>query len=143
MIEGWAVYSEKMMLESGWGAEDAAELELIHGKWLLRVVTNTLIDYGIQVLGWSEQEVLQLIRSQAFQSETEARGKWRRASLSQVQLTSYFAGYSAIYDYRSRLKKELGNRFDLKQFHQHFLSYGNAPVGVIESLMKTTDAAKP
>ena len=142
MVEGWAVYSEKMMLEAGWGGHEP-EMELIHGKWLLRVTTNTILDYGIHVLDWSEQQVLDLIRVDAFQSETEARGKWRRATLSQVQLTSYFAGYSAIYDYRERLKKQLGNHFDLKQFHEHFLSYGSAPVAVIESLMKPADAAKP
>ncbi len=173
MVEGWAVYSEKMMLEAGWGgpsrpqekcnsssdcgAADPSppahislrentvsatepEMELIHSKWLLRVTTNTILDYGIHVLGWGEQQVLDLIRNEAFQSETEARGKWRRATLSQVQLTSYFAGYSAIYDYRERLKKQLGDRFDLKQFHEHFLSYGSAPVAVIESLMKPEDA---
>lgn len=139
MVEGWAVYSEKMMLEAGWGGHEP-EMELIHSKWLLRVTTNTLLDYGIHVLNWDEQKVLDLIRVDAFQSETEARGKWRRATLSQVQLTSYFAGYSAIYDYRENLKKKLGDRFDLKQFHEHFLSYGSAPVAVIESLMKPEDA---
>ena len=142
MVEGWAVYSEKMMLEAGWGGHEP-EMELIHSKWLLRVTTNTILDYGIHVLNWSEQQVLDLIRNEAFQSETEARGKWRRATLSQVQLTSYFAGYSAIYDYRERLKKQLGTRFDLKQFHEHFLSYGSAPVAVIESLMQPEDAAIP
>jgi uncharacterized protein (DUF885 family) len=141
MVEGWAVYAEKMMLEAGWGGS-APELELIHGKWLLRVTSNTIIDYGIHVLDWSEQQVLDLIRNEAFQSETEARGKWRRATLSQVQLTSYFAGYSAIYDYRARLKKALGEGFDLKRFHEAFLSYGSAPVAVIESLMKPEDAAR-
>ena len=129
------------MLEAGWGGHEP-EMELIHGKWLLRVTTNTILDYGIHVLNWSEQQVLDLIRNEAFQSETEARGKWRRATLSQVQLTSYFAGYSAIYDYRERLKKQLGARFGLKQFHEHFLSYGSAPVVVIESLMQPEDAAK-
>jgi len=141
MIEGWAVYSEKMMLEAGWGGFEP-EMELIHSKWLLRVTTNTIIDYGIQVLGWSEQQVLDLIRNEAFQSETEARGKWRRATLSQVQLTSYFAGYSAIYDYRERLKVQLGQRFDLKQFHERFLSFGNAPVAVIESLMRPEEVTR-
>ena len=153
MVEGWAVYSEKMMLESGWGLGTpvaagttpgtSPEMELIHSKWLLRVTTNTILDYGMQVLGWDEARVLDLIRREAFQSETEARGKWRRATLSQVQHTSYFAGYSAIYDYRERLKQELGPRFDLKRFHERFLSFGSAPVAVIESLMRPEDAARP
>jgi len=141
MVEGWAMYSEQVMLEAGWGGHEP-EMELIHDKWMLRVATNTLLDYGIHVLGWDEKQVLDLIRNEAFQSETEARGKWRRATLSQVQLTSYFAGYSAIVDYRERLKKQLGNRFDLKRFHEHFLSYGSAPVAVIESLMQAEDATR-
>lgn len=139
MIEGWAVYSERMMLESGWDA--SPEMELMYSKWLLRVVCNTLLDYGVHVLGMSEADALKLLRDEAFQSETEARGKWRRVQLSSVQLTFYFAGFSAIYDYRERLKAELGSRFDLKRFHEKFLSYGSAPVSTIESLMKPADAA--
>jgi uncharacterized protein (DUF885 family) len=52
-----------------------------------------------------------------------------------VQLTSYFAGYSAIYDFRERLKKEQAGHFDLERFHEQFLSYGSAPVKVIEDMM--------
>src|SRR5690625_7755772 len=43
MIEGWAVYSEHVMLEAGWG-DHAPELLLMHGKWLLREVHNTIHD---------------------------------------------------------------------------------------------------
>jgi uncharacterized protein (DUF885 family) len=56
-------------------------------------------------------------------------------TLTSVQLTSYFAGYSAIVDLREQLKRELGDAFDLKRFHEQFLSYGNAPVRVIRELM--------
>lgn len=141
MIEGWAVYSERMMLESGWGGHEP-EMELMYSKWALRVVCNTILDYGVHVLGMSEDEAMQLLMHDAFQSETEAKSKWRRVQLSSVQLTFYFAGFSAIYDYRERLKAELGPRFDLKKFHEQFLSYGSAPVSVIESLMKPGDAAR-
>jgi len=63
------------------------------------------------------------------------REKWRRVTLTSVQLTSYFAGYSAIYDFRERLKKQHPGQFDLKRFHEQFLSYGSAPVRVIEEMM--------
>src|SRR3546814_5410565 len=88
----------------------------------------------------SQADAMELLTREAFQSETEAKGKWRRVQLSSVQLTFYFAGFSAIYDYRQRLKDELGPRFDLKKFHEKFLSYGSAPVSVIEYLMKPEDA---
>jgi uncharacterized protein (DUF885 family) len=134
MVEGWAVYGERMMLESGFG-DDTAEQWLIYSKWNLRSVCNTILDYGVHVLGMTESEARQLLVHDAFQSDQEAREKWRRVSLSSVQLTSYFAGYSAIYDFRERLKQEQGAAFDLKRFHEQFLSYGSAPVSIIEQLM--------
>jgi uncharacterized protein (DUF885 family) len=134
MVEGWAVYGERMMLESGYG-DDTAEEWLMYSKWNLRSVCNTILDYGVHVLGMSEADAKELLIHQAFQSDEEVREKWRRVTLSSVQLTSYFAGYSAIYDLRERLKREQGAQFDLKRFHEKFLSYGSAPVQVIEEMM--------
>jgi len=134
MIEGWAVYSERMMLEEGWGDQEP-ELWLMYNKWNLRVVVNTILDYSIQVLGITEQDGLNLLMNEAFQERTEAEGKWRRATLTQVQLTSYYNGYAEIYAFREELKQKLGERFNLKDFHNQFLSYGNAPVPVIRELM--------
>ena len=65
----------------------------------------------------------------------EAEGKWKRVSLTQVQLCSYFTGYSEIYDFREELKKNEGKSFNLKNFHEKFLSYGSAPVKYIKELM--------
>jgi uncharacterized protein (DUF885 family) len=134
MVEGWAVYAERMMLESGWG-ENAPEMWLMYGKWNLRVVCNTILDYGLHVLGMDEPAAMALLTREAFQSQTEAVGKWRRARLSAVQLTSYFAGYAEIRDFREQLQREQGERFDLRRFHEQFLSYGSAPVGMIRQLM--------
>ena len=134
MIEGWAVYSERMMLEQGYGKNEP-EMWLMYSKWNLRVVANAIIDYGIQVQGWSKQEVIDILVNQAFQENTEATQKWRRATLSQVQLTSYYSGYAEIYEFRESLKLKMGDEFDLKSFHNKFLSYGNAPVPLIKRLM--------
>jgi len=135
MIEGWAVYTERMMLESGYG-DDKAEIWLIYSKWNLRSVCNTILDYGVHVQGMSETEALDLLVRQAFQTPQEAADKWKRVQRTSVQLTSYFSGYAAIYDLRERLKRERGDTFDLKRFHEQFLSYGNAPVAVISDLME-------
>jgi uncharacterized protein (DUF885 family) len=136
MIEGWAVYTERMMLESGYG-DSKAEAWLIYSKWNLRAVCNTILDYGVHALQMSEADALDLLTRQAFQTRQEAEDKWRRVTRTSVQLTSYFSGYAAILDLRERLKRERGDRFDLKQFHEQFLSYGNAPVRVIRDLMST------
>ncbi len=134
MIEGWAVYSERMMLEEGWGNYEP-ELWLMHGKWLLRVVHNAILDYEVQVLGAERDEIVTMLQEEAFQEVSEATQKWRRATLSQVQLTSYYAGYAEIYELREQMKAALGEDFNLRDWHNEFLSYGSAPVSVIGELM--------
>ena len=142
MVEGWAVFGERMMLESGYGG-NAPEMWLMWGKWNLRSVTNTILDYSVHVLGMTEAQALDLLQRQAFQTEREAREKWRRVQLSSVQLTSYFSGYSDIMELRERRRQALGKDFSVKAFNEQFLSYGSAPVSVIAELMSQPAAAAP
>lgn len=135
MVEGWAVYGERMMLESGYGG-NAPEMWLMYSKWNLRSVTNTILDYSVHVNGMGREAAIDLLTRQAFQTRQEADEKWRRVTLSSVQLTSYFSGYHQIMELRERRKQQLGERFNLKQFHDQFLSYGNAPVKMIAELMQ-------
>ncbi|MEQ8909761.1 MAG: DUF885 domain-containing protein [Vicingaceae bacterium] len=134
MVEGWAVYTERMMLEAGYGGE-ALEMGLMYYKWNLRTVCNTILDYGIHVNNFTEEDAMQLLMKEAFQEKSEAVGKWRRARLSQVQLCSYFTGFYEIMQLRDELKLKMGDNFDLKKFHEKFLSYGSAPVKYIRKLM--------
>nr|WP_237060050.1 DUF885 domain-containing protein [Microbulbifer sediminum] len=134
MIEGWAVYTERMMLDAGY-RDFSPELWMMYYKWNLRTVINTILDYEIQVKGIDQERAMDLLARQGFQQKAEAMGKWRRATLSQVQLTSYFAGYADILALREEMEEKLGDDFDLKEFHEKFLSYGNAPVPVIRELM--------
>lgn len=133
MIEGWAVYTERMMLESGYKNSD--EMWLMYYKWNLRTVCNTILDNSLHTRNMTKEEGLHLLTKEAFQQNAEAEGKWKRATLSQVQLCSYFTGYTEIYAFREELKKKQGDKFDLKQFHEKFLSYGSAPVKYIKELM--------
>ena len=135
MVEGWAVYGERVMIESGYGAHvgEGAEMLLMWGKWHLRSVTNTILDYSVHVLGMDEQGALDLLTRQAFQTAREAQEKWRRVQLTSVQLTSYFSGYSEIVALREQLQARPG--FHLKAFHERFLSYGSAPVRLIAAEM--------
>lgn len=134
MIEGWAVYAERMMLESGYGG-NSDEIWLMWDKWNMRVTLNTILDHQVQAENASEAQVVQLLMRDGFQEEAEARNKWRRATLSQVQLSSYFTGYSEIMALRDEVKQKQGNSFDLKNFNEQFLSYGSAPVKYIRQMM--------
>lgn len=135
MIEGWAVYGERMMLESGYG-DNAPEMWLMYSKWNLRSVTNTILDYSVHTLGMTREQAIDLLVNQAFQTPSEAEEKWHRVQVSSVQLTSYFSGYSEIMELREQRKQALGARFSLKEFHDQFLGYGSAPVRVIKELMQ-------
>jgi uncharacterized protein (DUF885 family) len=142
MIEGWAVYTERMMLENGYGADPSTgsgqasdEMWLMYYKWNLRSTCNTILDYSVHTMNMSKEDAMHLLVDEAFQQKTEAENKWRRVSVTQVQLCCYFTGYTEIYDFREELKKKMGDKFDLKAFHEKFLSYGSAPVKYIKELM--------
>ena len=135
MIEGWAVYTEKMMLENGYGNNDPA-MWLMYYKWNLRSTCNTIIDYSIQVNNMQKETVIDLLTKEAFQQQAEAEGKWKRATLTQVQLCSYFTGFTEIVDLREAMQNKEKEKFDLKKFHETFLSFGSAPVKYIAELMQ-------
>ena len=142
MIEGWAVYTERMMLENGYDGDlgpDATvaspEMWLMYYKWNLRSTCNTILDYQVHTQGMTKEQAIKLLTQEAFQQQAEAEGKWKRVSVTQVQLCCYFTGYTEIYDLRNKMKAKLNGRFDLKQFHEQFLGYGSAPVKYIGQLM--------
>ena len=134
MIEGWAVFGEKMMIDAGYG-DRAPELRLIWMKWNLRTVVNTILDYEVHTKGLERDAAIALLTREAFQQNAEATGKWRRATLTQVQLTSYFNGYAEITALRDDHKARLGRDFSIKKFNDRFLSFGSAPVKFIRELM--------
>lgn len=134
MVEGWAVYTERMMLEEGYGNNEP-EMWLMYYKWNLRTTCNAIIDHEVHAGDMTEDEALDLMMKEAFQEEREARNKWRRAKLSQVQLSSYFTGFTEIMELREEWKTQKGETFSLKEFHEKFLSYGSTPVKYIKQLM--------
>ncbi len=142
MIEGWAVYGEIMMLENGYGSdpkskstEATPEMWLMYYKWNLRAVCNTILDIGVHSRNMTKEEALTLLTQQAFQQTAEAEGKWKRVTLTSVQLCSYYTGFKEICDLREEYRKKMGDKFNLKEFHEKFLSYGSSPVKFIREMM--------
>ncbi len=142
MIEGWAVYTELMMLENGYGARALAptpdaplEMWLMYYKWNMRSTCNTILDYSVHAGNMTREEAMKLLVDEAFQQQAEAEGKWKRVTLTQVQLCCYFTGFTEICDLREQVKNKAGKNFKLKQFHEQFLGYGSAPVKYIRKMM--------
>ena len=97
--EGWAVYTEQMMLDQGLGGGNLP-LRLNQLKFYLRAVANALLDYRMHCAGLSDEEALRFLMEEVYQSEGEAVGKIIRAKLSSCQLSTYFVGRMAFYRLR-------------------------------------------
>lgn len=134
MIEGWAVYTEGMMLEEGYG-NHSPEMELVHDKLKLRELANVIIDYELQVLNKPKEDLIHLMVKECFQTNAQAEEKYHRATVSQVQLCSYYAGSTAIVALRDEYKAKMGDKYNLKEFHETFLGFGSSPVKYIREVM--------
>ncbi len=71
MIEGWAVYAERMMLENGY-ENNEDEMWLMYYKWNLRSTCNTILDYSVHTKNMSKEEAMHLLIDEGFQEKTEA-----------------------------------------------------------------------
>jgi uncharacterized protein (DUF885 family) len=133
-IEGWAVYTERMMVDEGFLPGDLL-MRLVVMKWNLRGVSNALLDQMIHLDGCDEQTAMRMMIDDAFQEEREAAGKYRRSLLTSVQLSTYFAGYREIVDLRESVMRARGDRFTLKSFHDDALSHGSPPTRFVKALL--------
>lgn len=133
-VEGWAVYTEWMMVEEGFCQGDPL-MQLVVLKWYLRDVTNAILDQAVHVDGISENQALKLLIEGAFQEDQEAVGKWKRACLTSAQLSTYFVGYLEHVQLRREAEKAWGDSFNLKTYHDKVLSYGSPPVQFVQAMM--------
>ena len=131
-IEGWAVYTEQVMAEQGYGGPEVKMQQL---KMRLRAICNAILDQSIHAGNMSEQEAMDLMTKQAFQQEGEAVAKWKRARLTSAQLSTYFVGVSEHLDLRDKAKAKAGAAFDQKKYNDQVISYGSPPVKYVRELM--------
>jgi uncharacterized protein (DUF885 family) len=132
--EGWAVYTEQMMLDQGYAKGDLT-MRLNQLKWYLRTVANALLDFQMHCTNMSDRDALKLLTERAFQTEGEALGKIVRAKQSSCQLSTYFVGRMAFYRLRQQMQRQLGDEFELGRFHEAVLDHGTLPVKYLPELV--------
>ncbi|MHB1425695.1 MAG: DUF885 domain-containing protein [Gemmataceae bacterium] len=133
--EGWAVYTEQMMLDQGYGKGDPA-LRLNQLKWYLRSVANAILDHKMHCANMSDEEALAFLTQRAFQSEGEAVAKIIRAKQSSCQLSTYFVGRMAFYRLRQQIQRAMGEQFQLGRYHEAVLDHGTLPVKYLPELVR-------
>ncbi len=133
-VEGWACYSEGLMVEQGFLDGDPL-MRLVVLKWHLRGITNALMDQAIHAGGMTREQAMRLMIEGGFQEEREAAGKWTRAQLTSAQLSTYFVGWLEHIDLREEAERTWGEKFDLKTYHDKLLSFGSPPVRLVRALL--------
>ncbi len=132
--EGWAVYSEQLMAENGYGGP---EVEMQQLKMRLRVIINAIIDQKIHSAGMTEKQALDLMMNEGYQEEGEAAGKWRRANLTSAQLSTYFVGSSEMIDLVNAYRAKNGeNTSSDRTMHDKLLSFGSPPPKYIKEMLE-------
>jgi uncharacterized protein (DUF885 family) len=135
--EGWAVYITQVMMDVGYGADDPA-LMLIHLKFYLRSITNTLMDLRIHAGAMTQEEAMDLMVNGGFQEEGEAANKWDRARLSSTQLCEYFLGYVGMQDLEAEERRRAaaeGREFRYRPFLESVLAHGTPSMPVIRDVL--------
>ena len=102
--EGWAVYVTQVMLDRGYGGDDPA-LWLVHWKFYLRAVVNTILDVRIHTLGMTSEEAIALMVDGGFQERAEALAKDERARLTSTQLVTYFLGSAGMWEIEAAARR--------------------------------------
>ncbi len=124
-IEGWGTFSERLMLDVGWG--DALD-RLAHLKKQLENIARTIVDIEVHTRNMSRESVLRLVQDEALQDAQFADNMWWRALTSSPQLTSYHLGYRQVHDLYEQVRSHEGDEFELKSFMDGMMALGPVPV---------------
>jgi len=133
-VEGWAEYIAQVMMDEGYLDYDP-KFRLVMRKIRLRLLGNAILDVRLQTMGMTDEQAMELMTQQGFQTQAEAEGKLRRAKLSSTQLPTYYVGLREWLAFRKRYQEKAGKNFDLLKFHDLVLDEGALPVPLVEKLV--------
>ena len=137
-IEGWALYAEKLAFEQGWYKDIYSELGYLNSE-LFRAA-RLVVDTGIHYKKWNREQAADYMRENLGWA---SYGEIDRYSTWPGQACAYKIGELKILELREKARKELGNDFDLKEFHDVILRHGAIPLALLEKIVnKWIDGSK-
>ena len=126
-IEGWAEYIAQVMMDEGF-LDNSPKFRMVMRKLRLRLLANTILDVRMQTMNMTDQEALDLMINECFQTKAEAEGKLRRAKLTSTQLPTYYVGLKDWLQLRHDYQAKLGAKFSMIEFHNRVLDEGSLPI---------------
>lgn len=136
-VEGWGLYTEDLMEETGFMVEPAVRLfKLRNALWRS---ARVVVDSGLHTRGMSFDEAVQLMVDQVHLDRRMAEGEVRRYTThdNPTYPSAYLLGKMAIHDLRRRYQAQQGAAFSLRDFHDKLLSYGSPPLKLVAARMLT------
>jgi len=133
-VEGWAEYIAQVMMDAGYLNHDP-KFRLVMRKIRLRVLSNTILDIRMHTMGMTDEQAMDLMKNEAFQTQAEADGKLTRAKLSSTQLPTYYLGIRQWFALRKKYEAARGSTFNLEDFHNRALDQGPLPLEYLEKIL--------
>lgn len=130
--EGWAVYASELAREMGMYDDDPYAL---YGRLAeeMRFAVRLVVDTGLNALGWSRERALEYMQAHVLGTETQLVPEILRYGTDiPGQALAYRVGSEKIWELRRRAEERLGERFDVRRFHDAVLGYGPMPLAVLE-----------
>lgn len=133
--EGWGLYTEKLGIEMGIYKTPYHHFgRLSYEMWR---ACRLVIDTGIHSQGWSRQQALDYLSSNTSLSAANVRAEVDRYISWPAQALSYKLGELKILELRERAESALGNRFDIREFHDVLLGQGALPLDILDRVVSS------
>jgi uncharacterized protein (DUF885 family) len=134
LVKGWPVYIEEMLINSGYGNYDL-RLRLAQLEMQLKAAIDFQLELNIHQGGMTEEQAINYMMRGGFQSEAEAKRKWREIILNPGEAIYPYMGYQEILDLEKDYRRNKGESFNQGEFLQKLLSYGAIPLRQLKTKM--------
>ncbi len=138
--EGWALYAERLAWELGYEKDPFDNLGRLRDE-MFRAV-RLVVDTGMHRTRWTREQALAYLIDKTGMAETEATSETERYLVWPGQALGYKLGMLKILELRERAKAQLGDKFDLREFHRIILGDGAMPLPVLDARVNRWLAAK-
>ena len=131
--EGWGLYSERLGKEAGFYQDPYSDFGRL-GYEMWRAV-RLVVDTGIHAFGWSRQKAIDYLAQHTALTQQSVENQIDRYISWPGQALSYKMGEIKIRELRTKAEQALGNKFDIRSFHDTVIGQGSLPMAVLEDVI--------